>query len=81
MANNRIKQANIFPSPMSKVLFTSAKGSSIRSILFIGLIGDTHTDGLMLAKVNSLNEQTYKVNVTLLDVDVLVQFRYSTRGF
>ncbi|MBA3978042.1 MAG: hypothetical protein H0X50_07630 [Nitrosopumilus sp.] len=32
---------------------------------------DTYTDGLMLAKVNSINEQTNKVNVTLLDVDDL----------
>jgi len=39
--------------------------------LFIGLIGDTYADGLMLAKVNSINEQKNKVNVTLLDVDDL----------
>jgi hypothetical protein len=28
-------------------------------------------DGLMLAKVSSINEQKNKVNVTLVDVDVL----------
>jgi hypothetical protein len=39
--------------------------------LFISSIADTYTDGLMLAKVNSINEQKNKVNVTLLDVDDL----------
>ncbi len=34
-------------------------------------MADTYTDGLMLAKVNSINEQRNKVNVTLLDVDDL----------
>ena len=39
--------------------------------MFISLIYNTYTDGLMLAKVDSINEQTNKVNVTLLDVDDL----------
>lgn len=39
--------------------------------MFISLIDDTYTDGLMLAKVNSINEQKNEVNVTLLDVDDL----------
>lgn len=39
--------------------------------MFISLIGDTYNDGLMLAKVNSINEQKNSVNVTLLDVDDL----------
>jgi hypothetical protein len=39
--------------------------------LFISLIADTYADGIMLAKVNSINEQKNKVNVTLLDVDNL----------
>ena len=34
-------------------------------------MADTYTDGLMLAKVNSINEQSNKVNVSLLDVDDL----------
>ena len=34
-------------------------------------MADTYTDGLMLAKVSSINEQKNKVNVTLLDVDDL----------
>jgi len=34
-------------------------------------MADTYIDGLMLAKVNSINEQTNTVNVTLLDVDDL----------
>ena len=39
--------------------------------MFFNSIADTYTDGLMLAKVNSINEQKNKVNVTLLDVDDL----------
>lgn len=34
-------------------------------------MADTYIDGLLLAKVNSINEQTNTVNVTLLDVDDL----------
>ena len=39
--------------------------------MFISSIAYAYADGLMLAKVNSINEQNNKVNVTLLDVDNL----------
>ncbi len=61
----------MFPSSIPIFPFILTKGLSTDWILFISLIADTYTDGLMLAKVNSINGQKNKVNVTLLDVDDL----------